>query len=264
MGGDNTTAAPGGDGGGSTAAPTTQGTSAPVITVGSDFCAFLIQYADNAAISPIGLSPDQIKDAFVANLDAIQQAAAIAPGEISGDVDMFVVAYGGFVDFLGEYDYNFLAIPENGFDDPRLLALEDPALDAAGKRIEEFCGIDSFIATPPGDPGGSAGGGGGNTGTATPLPGAELPSDFPAELVPPDSIVLTNISAAGGVAVTFQMEADTDDIIAFYSDVLGPPSQSFPDPKGALWATEYDGQFTIVTVTETGDMVVQVNVSLSS
>ncbi len=258
-GGDDPTAAPGGDGG-STAAPTTQATSAPSITVGNDFCGFLIEYADSAAISPIGLAPAQIEEAFMANLSLMQQAAAIAPGEISGDVDMFVVAYGGFLDFLREYNYNFLSIPEEAFDDPRLAALEDAALDAAGDRIEEFCGIDNFIATPPDDPGGSAGGGGG---TAAPLPGAELPSDFPAELVPPNSIVLSNISVGGGVAVTFQMEADPDDIIDFYSDVLGPPSQTIPDPKGALWFTEFDGQQAIVTVAETGDMVVQVNVSLS-
>ncbi|NND03930.1 MAG: hypothetical protein HKN91_14205 [Acidimicrobiia bacterium] len=252
--GGNTTAAPAGDG--SAAAPTTQAPNTPAVTVGNDFCGFIIEYANSSDFSPVGVAPAQVEAAFMTNLDVMQQAAAIAPGEISADVDMFVVAYGGFVDFLGDYDYNFLNIPEEAFDDPRLAAMEDPELDAAGERIEEFCGVDNFIATPPAGP---AGGGGG---TAAPLPGAELPADFPAELVPPDSVVLANISVGGGVAVTFQMEADPDDIIAFFTDVLGPPAQSINEPKGALWFSEYQGKTASVTVAEVTPGVVQANVTL--
>lgn len=256
--GGDTTGAPGD---GSTAAPTTQATtSAPVVTVGDDFCEFVATYAVNANVNFLTSTPDQIEAAFKANLDAINQASGIAPGALQDDVNLFATAFGGMIDFFDEYDWDFFNIPEDAYNDPRLLALEDPALVEAGDNIAEYCGIEDFA-----DPGFNPGGGsasGGNTGTPAPLPGAELPSDFPGELVPPNGIVLTSIGAGGGVSVTFSVEADTDDIIAFYTDILGPPAQALDEPKGAIWVTQYQGKQASITVAEFSDVAVEVNVTL--
>lgn len=252
-GGEGDTSTTAGDGG-STAAPTTTAattTAAPPVVAGNDFCGFIADYAENAAISPIGLSPEAIEAAFKQNLDAINQAVDLAPGEIKGDVEMFADAYGGFVDFLGDYGYNFLAIPEDALNDPRLAVMDSPELVAAGDRIEEFCGLDDLIADPP-----DAGGGGGA------LPPTELPDGFPGDLEPPGGEVVAVVNIGTGESVTFDVEGSTDDIIAFYEDQLGAPTQSLDTPKGALWITEYEGQQLTLAVSEVGTNMVQVNVTL--
>ena len=131
-------------------------------------------------------------------------------------VALFAMAYGGLIDFLDENQFNFLAITEDSLDDPRLLALEDPALEEAGNRIEEYCGIENFIAPNPAP---SAGGGSGS------LPGATVPSDFPSDLEPPGGVVVANVNVAGATSVTFDTEASADDVIEYYTELLGPPVQ---------------------------------------
>lgn len=255
-GGDPTTAAPGDDGTVAPTTTTTTTTTAPAVTVGDDFCEWLIAYAENAELSIMGTSPADLEATLNANVDAINQALAIAPGEVESDVQLFANAYGGFADFFSDYDYNIFAIPEDAFDDPRLMAMEDPELVAAGDRIEDFCGIDDLIADPPGAPGGGGGG------PVTPLPGAQLPADFPPDLVPPGGEVVSSVSAAGGESVTFSLDGLTDDIIDFYTELLGPPASNIPDPKGALWVTTYEGQQLTVTVAEISATQVQVNVTI--
>lgn len=254
-GGDPTTAAPSADGATTTAtaAPTT---TPPAVTVGNDFCGFVVEYANNSDFSPVGFTPAEVEAAFGSNLAALNQAASIAPGEIRDDVQLFVDAYSGFVDFLSEYGWNFLAMPEDAFDDPRLAALEDPALDAAGKRVEEFCGVENFIATAPSDPGGGVSGGG-------TVPGGQAPEDFPAALTPPGGVVVASISAGGGASVTFDVDGSVADLIDFYTAELGPPVQTLPDPAGALWITQYEGSSVTVTVVETGPGTSQANVTLA-
>lgn len=235
-----------------TAAPTT--TAADIsANPGDDFCAFITAYAEEVEqeFDVIGMSPAELEAAFTANLDAMNQARDLAPNELRADVELFVDAYGGFIDFLAEYDFNFLALTEEALNDPRLQALEDPALEAAGKRIEEYCGIDNFITPNP------APGGGGSTGT----PGADVPSDLPDELLPPGGVVVATVNVSGALSVTFDTEATTDEVIAYYTDVLGPPVQQLDDPAGALWTTTYEGAFLNLVVADIGGAT-QVNVSL--
>jgi hypothetical protein len=234
------------------AAPTT---AAPVSGNTDDaFCAFLIDYANDVAndFNILSMSAAEIEAAFKGNLDAINQALDLAPNAIRADIELFAAAYGGFVDFLAENDFNFLAMSEDALDDPRLQALEDPALEEAGNRIEEYCGIENFI-TP--NPAPSAGGGSGS------LPGATVPSEFPSDLEPPGGVVVANVNVAGATSVTFDTEASADDVIEYYTDVLGPPIQQLDDPKGALWSTTYEGVALNLVVADIGGAT-QVNVIL--
>ncbi|MDH3189742.1 MAG: hypothetical protein OEM39_03775 [Acidimicrobiia bacterium] len=245
-GDDTTTTQAGGVDETTTTTPTSGGAGA-----GGDFCDFLVDYAENADFSPVGISPTQIEQTLMGSLDAINQGLELAPSEIKADVALFADAYAGFVDFLGEYEYNFLSIPEDAFDDPRLAALEDPELEAAGQQIEEFCGIDDFITPGPSGPTGSGS-----------LPGASLPEDFPPGLEPPGGVVVASVEAGGATSVTFDTEMSSDDVIAFYTDLLGPPTQQLDEPKGALWFTEYEGVTLSLVVAEIGPNMTQVNVTL--
>jgi hypothetical protein len=78
----------------------------------------------------------------------------------------------------------------------------------------------------------------------------------------PGGEVVAIVSAPGGTSVTFDLSADTDDVIASYTEILGPPAQALDEPKGALWATSYQGSQLNLTVAETGATSVQVNATL--
>ena len=110
---DSTTAAPAGDTDTTTTAPstttpdTTTTTAAALVDPSDDFCEFVVAYAAETNLSPVGLSPSQVEDLFTGNVAAINQAATLAPSEIQGDVLMFAEAYGGFVELLAEVDFNY-------------------------------------------------------------------------------------------------------------------------------------------------------------
>lgn len=255
--GATTTVAAGGDSGSTTT--TTSTTAAPAtVDPGSgsstDFCMFIEEYAENADLSPLGMSVAEFEETFRGNLAAIEQAAQLAPPEIAGDVSLFATAFGGFVELLEENNFNFLAIGEAALDDPRLAALEDPELEAAGDRIEDFCGFEDgdFIQTP------QAGGGDGSGG----LPAQSLPDDFPADLVPPGGEVVAAVDLAGvGTSVTFDVQSPVDEVIAYYTGVVGAPTAELPEPRGALWTDSFqDGMLNIV-VAQTAPGVTQVNVT---
>ncbi len=248
-----------------TTEPAVTTTEAPAATTGAptgsssdEFCQFVISVAAGSDFTPLGLSPQELEDAFTGNLDAINQAAALAPDEIRNDVLLFAQAYGGFVDLLDENNFNFLALADLDGSDPRLLALEDPALVAAGERIEQYCGVDNFIATPPtppSDPGNAGDPGGGSI-------GGDVPDDFPAELLPDGANVLVAISSQGASSVTYEIALPADEVIAYYENLLGAAASTFNDPKGALWFTTYEGAGVGVTVTERDATTTDVNVTL--
>ena len=234
---------------------TTTTTESPVDSgagASGDFCGFLGDYVDDTDFSPIGLSPEGIEGLFKDNLAAMQQARGLAPSEIAGDVGLFVDAYGDFIDFMDDFDFNFLAISEAAQDDPRLTALEDPELEAAGKRIEDFCGIEGdFIATPPS----SSGGGGGAV-----LPTATLPEGFPDELVPPGGQVVASFDVAGTKTVGFELDSSSDDVIAYYTGILGDPLFESSEPLGAAWSAQYEGSDVNVTMAEYAPGKINVNI----
>lgn len=237
---------------------TTTTTAAPAANPSDDFCEFLIAYVDETEFSPVGLSPDEVEELFVSNLGAINQATELAPPEIRGDVNMFATAYAGFVELLAEIEFNFLAMANVDPDDPRLAALESPELEEAGDRIEAYCGIDNFIATsptPPNDPGDSSAGG--------TFEGGELPTDFPTELLPEGAELAVVLNVQGADSVTYDVVLAADEVIAFYTDLLGAAAAELSDPKGALWITSYAGTSLTVTVAETDATMTQVNILLS-
>lgn len=247
------------DGGETTTTTTTTATTTTTTAVsgggGGDFCDFVAAQAQAVTPSPVGLSPAEVEENYTGILDTITMAAQIAPDEIQGDVQLFVDAYGGLVDFLGDYDFNFLAIPEGDLEDPRLAALDDPELEAAGERIEEFCGIDSFIETPPA---GGTPAPGGDTG-AGPLPGAGIPADFPGELIPPNGTVLATVEVGGAQSITWDVESTLDDLVEFYTELLGPPTATTAD--GALWVAQFNGTSTTVALEEASPSLVNMNVT---
>lgn len=248
-----TTAAPPAGEGSTTAVPET--TSTPAANPSDDFCRFAVEYAENVEFSPMGMSPADLEDTLRTTNDAINQAARVAPSEIKADVQLFADAYGGFIEVLDELGFNFLAFNDDLLDDPRLLALEDPALEEAGDRISAYCGLDDFIAAGPGAAGGTGGSGGG-------LPEVELPEDFPADLIPPGGKAIVSLDIAGSRSVTFDVESPADDVIAYYADVVGSPTIEMNEPKGALWTTEYQGTPLNLVVSETEPAITQVNIIL--
>lgn len=253
-----TTVVAGGDG---ATTPTT--TSAPATVdpgsgTSTDFCQFITEYAEDAELSPLGISAAEFEERFRANLAAIEMAADIAPSEVADDVNLFVGAFRGFVELLDEYDFNFLAMGDQALNDPRLTALDNAELEAAGDRIEAFCGFEPGEFITPGSPDDGEPGG-----TVEPgVLGTELPEGFPEGLVPPNGQVVASVSIGGATSVTFDIEGVTDDVIAFYTAELGPPVTVLPQPKGALWASSVDGATLSVVVAETGPGMVQVNVTI--
>ena len=80
----------------------------------SDFCNF----SDNINsglddVDPLTMGPDDIESSFRQIADNIDRAAAIAPGEIRDDVQVLVDGVSGFMEVLGEYDYDMFSIPED-------------------------------------------------------------------------------------------------------------------------------------------------------
>lgn len=235
-----------------TSAPAT--TSAVVANPSDDFCGFMADYAENVDFSPTAMNPAQLEDLFKENLDAIDRAIRIAPGDIKGDVEMFAEAYEGFIGLLEEYDFNFIAMGD-AIDDPRLLAMEDPALEEAGERIETYCGIENFIDATPDTGGGTTGG------TSGVFPGTELPDDFPADLVPPGGELVAAIDlGATGQSIMFELESATEETVDFYTEKLGEPTLQIAEPPSSLWSTEYEGATVNVIVSEGRPGVTQVNV----
>ena len=223
-----------------TAAPTTTTTQAPAVNASDDFCEFVVAAAQNSDFSPLGLNPSDLEARLTETLDEINRGAELAPSEIRDDVVMFAETYAGFVELLSDYGFNFLAIGEDALDDPRLTALEDPALTEAGERIEAYCGVDNFIVVNPQAPGG-----GGTTS------GGEPPEGIPAEFIPDGANILSQINAAGSTSVVYQIDRPLDEMISFYEDLLGDATQVLDDPPGASWVTfSAEGLITSVVVSE--------------
>jgi hypothetical protein len=136
-----------------------------------------------------------------------------------------------------------------------LTALEDPELEAAGERIEAYCGVDNFIATAPETPDPGDGGGG-------VVVGGSIPEGFPEELVPAGANVVAQSSVAGTLTVVFEVAAPVADIIDFYSQELGDPMSVLSDPAGALWTVFDDAGLLNVIVTEVDSGITNATVSV--
>ncbi len=92
--------------------------------------------------------------------DTMDDIASSAPGEIRDDVNLLKDGFNDFLDVLADADFNIFAVDDG---DPRLAALDSPEFDAAGDRVNAYCGVDddsdsgvdSGSDEDPGDDGGS-------------------------------------------------------------------------------------------------------------
>lgn len=109
---------------------------------GGDFCDFNADISTGVDEVDISGDPGDLEAAFDNLLNNIDRAVDLAPDEIRDDVATLADAMEGFVDILAEYDYNMFAMGAAAEDDPRLAAMEDPAFEAAGDRVNEYCGFD--------------------------------------------------------------------------------------------------------------------------
>ena len=176
-----------------------------------------------------------------------------APSEISGDVGVIVDALRGFFEILEENDYDFMAIATSASDDPRFLALDSDAFQAATDRLSEYCGYD---IDPPQAPGPDLSG---RPGAPGGLPEGDLPDDFPEALIPPDSEIEFAGLVGPGLGAQFTSTATFDQVIAFYEDTLGDATVT--SDESTIWSIFEDGALTTVTVLGT-DGDVEIGIAL--
>lgn len=197
------------------------------------------------------LDPANLRDQFEQLDDALANWEDNAPNEIEDDVRTLVGGMRGLIEILEENDFNFLAVGTTAANDPRFLALDDPKFEEAADRISDYCGIDNTNPVTSGGSTGSGGsGGGGSTGGFT----VDLPDDFPAELVPPDSTLGFAGNVGFGLTVEFTSDATADEMKDYYEAELGAPT--FADSESILWSvgartvtiSGTDGDLTIVII----------------
>lgn len=133
---------------------------------GGDFCGLSADINDGLDAVNVFGGPDSVEAAFRQIADNIDRATGQAPAELREDVQLLSEGVAGFIDVLEEYDYNFLAIPDDAVTtDPRLAAVESPEYEAASDRVNAYCGIepdpglDASDTEPPVDEPGADGGG---------------------------------------------------------------------------------------------------------
>ncbi len=188
--------------------------------------------------------------------DALDVWAGSAPGEIEGDVRTLVDTMRALIELFEEYDFDLIAIGTNAADDSRFTAVDSDAFQAATERISDYCGYDIEISSTGGSaPSGGASGGDGGSGFV-----ADLPEDFPAELVPPDA-ELEIVSRFGpSLTVQFSSTATIDEVVAFYRDALGEPN--LVSSESVLWSIFETNKITTVNVAGTdGDLEIVISIA---
>lgn len=173
-------------------------------------------------------------------LAMMAEAEAAAPDEIADDVRTLFNAFRELAALLAEYEYDLMAIPP---DDPRLTGMDTPELEQAANNVAAYCGID--IDASGGDDGAPTGGAG-----AFLVGDDELPEDFPEALIPP---MLEGVSDNGAAGLLLGSSAPLEEVIAFYTDLLGDPS--FEDSESATYSGQVDGQMLFVNVVLADDIV---------
>jgi ABC-type glycerol-3-phosphate transport system substrate-binding protein len=106
-------------------------------------------------VDPTLTAPEDLEAVFTAADDFIARAAEIAPDEIADDFQVVSEAFGGLIDVLAEFDYDFFALALQAENDPELIsqleALDDPRLQEATDDIDAYfreeCGIEPTDTT---------------------------------------------------------------------------------------------------------------------
>jgi hypothetical protein len=186
--------------------------------------------------------------------DILDDWADGAPSEIKDDAQIIARAVRGLIELFEENDYDIIAVGTSATDDPRVLALDSDEFVAATDRLSEYCGYD--IAPPLDGPTLSL-----EPGSAGDLGDGTLPDDFPAELIPPDSTVEFAGLIGPGIGAQFTSTATIDKILAFYEDVLGPPTVT--SDESTIWSIFEDNTLTTATISGV-DGNVDIAITISS
>lgn len=186
--------------------------------------------------------------------DILDDWADDAPSEIRADAQIIVNSVRGLIEVSEENDYDLIAVALNAEDDPRILALDSDDFLTATDRLSEYCGYDvappldgPTLSLDPGSPG--------DLGDGT------LPDDFPEELIPPDSMVEFAGLIGPGIGAQFTSTATIDKILAFYEDVLGPPTVT--SDESTIWSIFENNTLTTATIMGT-DGDVEIGITISS
>ena len=149
-----TTAAGGGDG---AADATTTTTEAEPVSgdSGSTYCE-RVRQAEASDETPLdfsffGMSADELKAQFEANIKVFEEWRSIAPPEIKEDADVVFDFYRKFVDRGNELEWNLEAMAD---DEVFNSGFDTPALDSAAVNLENYtrdvCGVDLNSSADPG------------------------------------------------------------------------------------------------------------------
>ena len=190
------------------------------------------------------LPPAQLEEELRIGLEQSTDLSADAPGEIADDLDTVLSGFEDLVDALADIGYD----PTNNIEvfasDPRVAAFESPTYAAAIEAIDAYCGNGlSERLTASTD--GSVGRGFTFDGVA---------DNFPDELVPPGVSSAESINVQGAYSVVFMTDASFDDVVAFYTNAVGPPgSLDVATVKSAEWIPA--GGTSAIIVQETDGVV---------
>jgi hypothetical protein len=216
----------------------------------ADFCDANSDFDPMEGVS-LTADPESLRNAIENAVSQIDEIVDRAPGEIRDDVEVLAGGMRDLADLLDEYDYSFTALMQ-AFDEGSLeLPFDDAAFEEAADNIAEYCGID------PADAGGDTDT---TSGGVVGGPGVDLPDDFPADLVPPDSTVEGVFNAGGVATASFTTTADFDELVAYYTDQLGEPLATTNDQVS--WSTFGDSGITSVTIVGNADDVTNVIVAV--
>jgi hypothetical protein len=221
--------------------------AAPGPGASSDFCEFIAGIDESS--DDFGTDPDSFRAEMEETLAAMERARDLAPPAVRDDVTFVFNIFAGFVDLLEEYDYNLFAIGAVADTDPRILSVDEAEYDDAVARIGASCGLD--LDNDPGPLPGDA-----DPNDPGPLPGAggtQPPGGVPPELVPPD---LEQTFDVGNGSVVYSSTASFEDLVDFYTGVIGSPLFADPTQMVALWSgADMDGKVFTVGLGSNGETV---------
>lgn len=215
----------------------------------SDFCRSAADIEnDDFSLFAFNSTPADLEAGINEVLALLEEASRVAPSEIADDFDVLRQTFVDFAGLLADYNYDFFAIASEAENDPRLIAFDGDAVEQAANNIAAFCGID--VEPPESDP-------------VNPPPVVDvpdvmvdgLPDGFPEALVPPGVESVESFDTPGLQSVSITSSAAFDDIVDFYTAVVGAPLGIFDDGSGqaAAFVAELDGASVNISITDEGD-----------
>ncbi len=188
---------------------------------------------EDNALEPLNIFGGDLEAQLAEYIAALDEMVANAPAEIADDVAVLADAGRAIAELLAEYEYDILAIPPEELT--ALEALDEDALATATQNIADFCGIDLEDS-------------GTDFGT---VGGDDLPDDFPEAMVPP--AVRDGMENMGAAGFQFISDASFDEVVEYYTDLLGSDGLEAPDSR--IIDGEYEGVQYVVTIVLDGELL---------